>query len=82
MNRAQNLPFVVWDGYFELIAFMFPKSTNRVNWLRICLFVGKFFKKKMNFEKSEFQESIFRYLVVLWKMNWKTISSVWLCYGK
>jgi hypothetical protein len=42
---------------------------------------------KVNFEESEFLESefrenIFRYLVVLWKMNWKTFSSVWLCYGK
>ena len=37
--------------------------------------------KVVFFLESEFRESIFRYLAVLWKMNWKTLSSVCLCYG-
>ena len=34
------------------------------------------------FLESEFRESIFRCLAVLWKMNWKTLFSVCLCYEK
>ena len=40
------------------------------------------FLLESEFRGSEFLESEFRCLVVLWKMNWKTLSSVWLCYGK
>jgi hypothetical protein len=39
---------------------------------------GKF----VSFWKVNSEESEFRCLVVLWKMNWKTLSCVWLCYGK
>ena len=39
---------------------------------------GKF----VSFWKVNSWESEFRYLVVLWKMNWKTLSCVWLYYGK
>ena len=37
---------------------------------------------KSEFLESEFLKSEFRYLAVLWKMNWKTLFSVCLCYGK
>jgi len=51
----------------------------------VCRKVVSFWKVnsgESEFLESEFRESIFRCLVVLWKMNWKTLSSVWLCYGK
>jgi hypothetical protein len=51
----------------------------------VCRKVVSFWKVnsgESKFQESEFWESIFRCLVVLWKMNWKTLSSVWLCYGK
>jgi hypothetical protein len=46
----------------------------------VCRKVVSFWK--VNSGESEFLESIFRYLTVLWKMNWKTLSSVCLCYEK
>jgi hypothetical protein len=51
----------------------------------VCRKVVSFWKVnsgESEFLESEFRESEFRCLVVLWKMNWKTLSSVWLCYGK
>jgi hypothetical protein len=57
-------------GYMFL-AYLGPFVCREVN------FFGK-----VNSGKSEFRESIFQCLVVLWKINWKTLSSVWLCYGK
>jgi hypothetical protein len=51
----------------------------------VCRKVVSFWKVnsgESEFLESELRESEFRCLVVLWKMNWKTLSSVWLCYGK
>jgi hypothetical protein len=45
-------------------------------WRKIITFL------KINFKKNKFLENEFQYLIVLWKMNWKTLSCVWLCYEK
>jgi hypothetical protein len=46
------------------------------NWGSVCLQESYFLLE------SEFLKSIFRCLAVLWKINWKTLSSVCLCYEK
>ena len=51
----------------------------------VCRKVVSFWKVnsgESEFLESEFWESEFRCLVVLSKMNWKTLSCVWLCYEK
>jgi hypothetical protein len=51
------------------------------NWGSVCLQESCFLLES-EFLESKFQKSIFRCLAVLWKMNWKTLSSVCLCYEK
>ena len=43
---------------------------------RKVVFFWKVNSGENEFLESEFRESIFWYLTVLWKMNWKTLSSV------
>jgi len=64
-----------WDYWTWLISHFHDIQT-----LFVCRKVVSFWK--VNSGESEFLESEFRCLVVLWKMNWKTLSCVWLCYGK
>jgi len=68
------------------IAIRLPKSPLTRLYIDNSLMIiswAPFVCRKVNsFGKVNSGESIFRCLVVLWKMNWKTLSSVWLCYGK
>ena len=67
----------VADGCRRCILSTKRKLLNKA----VCLQESEFIWES-EFLESKFRESIFRCLVVLWKMNWKTLSSIWLCYEK
>ena len=62
-----------------------PMETGVVLGPFVCWKVVFFWKvnsEESEFLESEFLKSEFRCLAVLWKMSWKTLSSVCLCHGK
>jgi hypothetical protein len=89
-GRRENTECRLWIHYSMLLMLYddFPSITFTYTWQMqwkcpVCLLKSNFFFKKLfSWKIIPGKWIIFRCLVMLWKINWKIFSGIWLCYGK